>query len=137
MEISHFKCHIRCLAYSKNQSKDLFGLRSVSEPGYHQIGKPSINPGQIVGLRLIAKDKNKQSNDICVILASESGECMRLEAGGMARMELIEQVVPIQKNSLENDVARLLSSSRGNTSPLLASATPIAKEMLDSANQAK
>ena len=51
-------------------------------------------------------------------------------------MELIEQVVPIQKNSLENDVARLLSSSRGNTSPLLESATPIAKEMLDLFKQA-
>ena len=101
------------------------------------IGKPSINPGQIVGLRLIAKANVKQAKDICVILASESGECMRLEAGGMARMELIEQVVPIQKTSLENDVARLLSSSRGNTSPLLASATPIAKEILDLANQAK
>ena len=99
------------------------------------IGKPSINPGQIVGLRLIAKDKNKQKNDICIILASESGECMRLEAGGMARMELIEQVVPIQKSSLENDVARLLSSSRGNTSPLLASATPIAMEMLNLINE--
>ena len=95
------------------------------------IGKPSINPGQIVGLRLIAKANKKQKNDICVILASESGECMRLEAGGMARMELIEQVVPIQRSSLESDVARLLSSSRGNTSPLLASATPIATEMLN------
>jgi glucose-6-phosphate dehydrogenase assembly protein OpcA len=101
------------------------------------IGKPSINPGQIVGLRLIARSNEIHKNDICVILASESGECMRLEAGGMARMELIEQVVPIQKNSLENDVARLLSSSRGNTSPLLASATPIATEMLYLVNQAK
>ena len=101
------------------------------------IGKPSINPGQIVGLRLIARAKNKQKNDICIILASESGECMRLEAGGMARMELIEQVVPIQKSSLENDVARLLSSSRGNTSPLLASSTPIAIEMLNLINQSK
>jgi len=99
------------------------------------IGKPSINPGQIVGLRLIAKAKNNKANDICIILASESGECMRLEAGGMARMELIEQVVPIQKTSLENDVARLLSSSRGNTSPLLASATPIAMEMLNLINE--
>ena len=42
------------------------------------IGKPSINPGQIVGIRLIAKANNKQKSDICVILASESGECMRL-----------------------------------------------------------
>ena len=101
------------------------------------IGKPSINPGQIVGLRLIARANKNQKNDICVILASESGECMRLEAGGMARMELIEQVVPIQKSSLENDVARLLSSSRGNTSPLLESAAPIATEMLNSVNQSK
>ena len=62
---------------------------------------------------------------------------MRLEAGGMARMELIEQVVPIQKHSLENDVARLLSSSRGNTSPLLASAAPLAKEILDLVNKDK
>ncbi len=99
------------------------------------IGKPSINPGQIVGLRLIARSNKKNKSDICVILAAESGECMRLEAGGMARMELIEQVVPIQKSSLENDVARLLSSSRGNTSPLLASATPIAMEMLNLINQ--
>ena len=104
---------------------------------YLPIGKPSINPGQIVGLRLIARANKKQTNDICVILASESGECMRLEAGGMARMELIEQVVPIQKSSLENDVARLLSSSRGNTSPLLASATPIAMEMLNLVNQSE
>ena len=101
------------------------------------IGKPSINPGQIVGLRLIAKTKNNKENDLCVILASESGECMRLEAGGMARMELIEQVVPVQKHSLENDVARLLSSSRGNTSPLLASAAPLAKEILDLVNKDK
>ena len=101
------------------------------------IGKPSINPGQIVGLRLIARSNNKQKNDTCIILASESGECMRLEAGGMARMELIEQVVPIQKSSLENDVARLLSSSRGNTSPLLASATPIAKKILNLVDKSK
>tara|TARA_B100000214_G_scaffold370275_1_gene344662 strand:- start:390 stop:1697 length:1308 start_codon:yes stop_codon:yes gene_type:complete len=101
------------------------------------IGNPSINPGQIVGLRLISKANKKQKNDICVILASESGECMRLEAGGMARMELIEQVVPIQKNTLENDVARLLSSSRGNTSPLLANAAPIATEMLNLVNRSE
>jgi len=104
---------------------------------YLPIGKPSINPGQIVGLRLISRANRNLKNDICVILASESGECMRLEAGGMARMELIEQVVPIQKNSLENDVARLLSSSRGNTSPLLACATPIATEILTLINQSK
>ena len=101
------------------------------------IGKPSINPGQLVGLRLIARSDNKQKNDTCIILASESGECMRLEAGGMARMELIEQVVPIQKSSLESDVARLLSSSRGNTSPLLASATPIAKKILNLVDKSK
>ena len=113
--------------------KTIVGVSLTSLP----LGKPSINPGQIVGLRLIARSNKKQQNDICIILASESGECMRLEAGGMARMELIEQVVPIQKTSLENDVARLLSSSRGNTSPLLANATPIATEMLNLINNFK
>ncbi len=95
------------------------------------IGNPSIHPGQIIGLRLISSSDKKPKNDICVILAAESGECMRLEAGGMARMELIEQVVPIQKNSLEMDVARLLSSSRGTTSPLLEQATALATKMLN------
>ena len=55
---------------------------------------------------------------------------MRLEAGGMASMELLEEVVPNQMNSVEMDVARLLSSSRGNTSPLLANAAPLAAKLL-------
>ncbi len=95
------------------------------------IGHPSIHPGAIVGLRLICEPNQKPKDAICVILAAESGECMRLEAGGMARMELIEEVVPSQSNSLEMDVARLLSSSRGSTSPLLASAAPIANKLLN------
>ena len=67
---------------------------------------------------------------MCVILASESGECMRLEAGGMASMELLEEVVPVQSNSVEMDVARLLRSSRGSTSPLLSASAPIADKIL-------
>ena len=55
---------------------------------------------------------------------------MRLEAGGMASMELFEEVVPIQSNSVEMDVARLLSSSRGSTSPLLSTAAPLAIQFL-------
>jgi len=94
------------------------------------IGKPSIHPGQIVGLRLISKEKQSNKNSTCVILASESGECMRLEAGGMASMELLEEVVPIQNESVEMDVARLLETSRGTTSPLLANAAPIASKLL-------
>ncbi len=94
------------------------------------VGKPSIHPGQIVGVRLICKPKVNSKNSLCVILGAESGECMRLEAGGMASMELLEEVVPIQSNSLEMDVARLLSTSRGSTSPLLAAAAPIAAKLL-------
>ncbi len=94
------------------------------------VGKPSINPGQIVGLRVICKPEQNPKQSICVILASESGECMRLEAGGMASMELVEEVVPNQYHSVEMDVARLLSSSRGSTSPLLAAATPMASRLL-------
>tara|TARA_Y100001968_G_scaffold333661_1_gene398110 strand:+ start:43061 stop:44359 length:1299 start_codon:yes stop_codon:yes gene_type:complete len=96
------------------------------------VGKPSIHPGQIVGLRVICKSKQDPENAICVILACESGECMRLESGGMASMELVEQVVPNQFQSVETDVARLLSSSRGSSSPLMASATPLAAKMLKS-----
>ncbi len=95
------------------------------------VGKPSIHPGQIIGLRLISKTGTSPKNDVCVILASESGECMRLEAGGMASKELIEEVVPIQNNSSEMDVARLLSTSRGSTSPLLANASPLASKLLN------
>ena len=96
------------------------------------IGNPSIHPGQIVGLRLICKPNENLQKALCVILAADSGERMRLEAGGMASMELIEQVVPIQLNSVEMDVARLLSSSRGSTSPLLSSAAPLAAGLLNS-----
>ena len=94
------------------------------------VGNPSNNPGQIVGLRLICKSNQSPKDSICVILAAESGECMRLESGGMANMELIEEVVPIQNDSVEMDVARLLRSSRGSTSPLLAASAPIAERLL-------
>ena len=94
------------------------------------VGMPSIHPGAIIGLRVICKPEDDPKKAICVILASESGECMRLEAGGMANMELIEEVVPNQLHSVEMDVARLLSSSRGSSSPLLASAAPLATKML-------
>ncbi len=99
------------------------------------IGQPSIHPGQIVGIRLICKTDSNPEEAVCVILASESRECMRLEAGGMASMELLEEVVPNQNDSVEKDVARLLSSSRGTTSPLLASAAPIAHLILNSAKE--
>ncbi len=94
------------------------------------VGKPSMHPGQIVGIRMICKQAKQPQKAICVILAAESGECMRLEAGGMASMELLEEVVPIQVDTAEMDVARLLASSRGSTSPLLASAAPIAAKLL-------
>lgn len=94
------------------------------------VGNPSIHPGQIIGIRLISKPKEEPKKSVCIILASESGECMRLEAGGMASMELLEEVVPHQKNSAEMDVARLLATSRGSTSPLLANAAPVAAKLL-------
>ncbi len=95
------------------------------------IGSPSIHPGQIVGLRLICEKESNGKKDLCVILGSESGECMRLEAGGMASMELLEEVVPIQSDPVEMDVARLLETSRGSTSPLLKNAVPIASKLLN------
>ena len=95
------------------------------------LGNPSINPGQIIGLRLICHSTTNEKAGLCVILASESGECMRLEAGGVASMELLEEVVPLQNSPVERDVALLLESSRGSTSPLLSNATPMARKLLN------
>ncbi len=82
------------------------------------VGNPSIHSGQVIGLRLISKISKDPKKNTCIILGSESVECMRLEAGGMADMHLIEEVVPTSFFSSEADVSQLLASSRGSTSPL-------------------
>ena len=98
------------------------------------LGNPSIYLGQVIGLRLISKIGDVQKNNTCVILGCESVECMRLEAGGMANMELIEQVVPNSFSSSEYDVSKLLGSSRGNTSPLFENAIKIALQIFNGFN---
>ena len=92
------------------------------------MGQPSIHPGQIVGLRLICKPEDKPA--ICVILCAESGGCMRLEAGGMASMELIEEVVSVQSMPVEADVAKLLEGGHDSTNPLLEAAAPLAAKLI-------
>ena len=82
------------------------------------LGNPSIHNGQVIGLRLISKISKDPKKNTCIILGAESAECMRLEAGGMADMQLIEEVVPNSFSSSESDVSKLLASSRGSTSPL-------------------
>ena len=93
---------------------------------------PSIHLGQVIGLRLISKISEVQKNNTCIILGCESVECMRLEAGGMADMQLIEQVVPNYFSSSESDVSELLRSSRGNTSPLFENTIKIALKIFNS-----
>ena len=95
------------------------------------LGNPSIHLGQVIGLRLISKISEVQKNNTCIILGCESAECMRLEAGGMADMQLIEQVVPNSFSSSENYVSKLLKSSRGNTSPLFENTIKIAVQIFD------
>lgn len=92
------------------------------------MGEPSIHPGQLVGLRMISQPIGHPP--ACVILCAESGGCMRLEAGGMASMELIEEVVPVQHNAVEADVARLLEGGHDSTNPLLAAAAPLAAKLM-------
>ena len=92
------------------------------------MGQPSVHAGQIVGLRLVSQPDNGKG--VCVILCAESGGCMRLEGGGMASMELLEEVVPTQHATPEMDVARLLSGGHDTTNPLLASAAPLAARLL-------
>ena len=92
------------------------------------IGQPSVHAGQIVGLRLIAQPEHGKG--VCVILCAESGGCMRLEGGGMARLELHEEIVPVQHTTPEMDVARLLGGGHDTTNPLLAAAAPLAAKLL-------
>ena len=92
------------------------------------IGQPSVHAGQIVGLRLIAQPEHAKG--VCVILCAESGGCMRLEGGGMASLELHEEIVPVQHTTPEMDVARLLGGGHDTTNPLLAAAAPLAAKLL-------
>ncbi|MFN6338910.1 MAG: glucose-6-phosphate dehydrogenase assembly protein OpcA [Cyanobacteriota bacterium] len=92
------------------------------------VGVPKAHPGAIVGLRLICHPEHRPP--LCVILCSESGGCMRLEAGGMAAMELAEDVVPSPEEREEKEMARLLGGGHDSTNPLLAAAAPLAAELL-------
>jgi glucose-6-phosphate dehydrogenase assembly protein OpcA len=99
------------------------------------LANSTIHSGQVIGLRLISKISEVSKNNSCVILGCESVECMRLEAGGMADMQLIEQVVPIAFSSSESDVSKLLGSSRGNTSPLFENAIKVAVQIFNGFNK--
>ncbi|MAR07536.1 MAG: glucose 6-phosphate dehydrogenase [Cyanobium sp. NAT70] len=92
------------------------------------VGQPSVHAGQLVGLRMISQPDNGKG--VCVILCAESGGCMRLEGGGMANLELLEEVVPVKHTTPEMDVARLLGGGHDSTNPLLASAAPLAARLL-------
>ena len=92
------------------------------------VGVPKTHPGAMVGLRLICQ--SSQGSPLCVILCSESGGCMRLESGGMASMELAEEVVPLPNESEEMEMARLLSGGHDSTNPMLAAAAPLAAKLL-------
>ena len=95
------------------------------------LGNTSIYPGQVIGLRLISKISEDPKKNTCIILGAESAECMRLEAGGMANMHLIESVVPNYYSSSESNVSKLLASSRGNTSPLFENSIHISSKIFN------
>lgn len=92
------------------------------------VGLTKVHPGAIMGLRLICQPE--QRPPLCVILCSESGGCMRLESGGMASMELAEEVVPLPEEHEEQEMARLLGGGHDSTNPLLAAAAPLAAALL-------
>ncbi len=100
----------------------IFKLMSVP------VGQPSVHAGQMVGLRLICQPE--AGKGVCVILCAESGGCMRLEGGGMANLDLHEEVVSVQHATPEMDVARLLGGGHDSTNPLLAAAAPLAAKLL-------
>jgi glucose-6-phosphate dehydrogenase assembly protein OpcA len=92
------------------------------------VGITKVHPGAIMGLRLICEPE--QRPPLCVILCSESGGCMRLESGGMASMELAEEVVPLPEEHEEQEMATLLGGGHDSTNPLLAAAAPLAAALL-------
>ncbi len=92
------------------------------------VGVAKTHPGALVGLRLICAPPGQAP--LCVILCSESGGCMRLESGGVASMELAEEVVPLPNESEEMELARLLGGGHDTTNPLLAAAAPLAAKLL-------
>lgn len=92
------------------------------------VGVPKSHPGAIMGLRMICQPETKPA--LCVILCSESGGCMRLESGGMASMELVEDVVPLPEESEEREMARLLGGGHDSADPLLAASVPLAAKLL-------
>lgn len=96
------------------------------------MGHPKAHPGAIVGLRLICQPPVGAA--LCVILCSESGGCMRLESGGMAAMQLVEEVVPLPEEKEEVELARLLGGGHDTTNPLLAAAAPVALDLLPQAH---
>lgn len=96
------------------------------------MGHPKAHPGAIVGLRLICRPP--EGAPLCVILCSESGGCMRLESGGMAAMQLVEEVVPLPEEKEEVELARLLGGGHDTTNPLLAAAAPLALALLPGAD---
>jgi hypothetical protein len=55
---------------------------------------------------------------------------MRLESGGMASMELAEDVVPLPEEKEEVEMARLLGGGHDSTNPLLAAVAPLAAALL-------
>lgn len=99
-------------------------FRQMSVP----VGTPSTHPGSLVGLRLVCEPQDRQG--LCVILCAESGGCMRLEAGGMARMELVEEVVATTVESAQKEVSRTLRGGHDSTNPLLAACVPLAAKLL-------
>jgi glucose-6-phosphate dehydrogenase assembly protein OpcA len=94
------------------------------------VGVSKAHPGALVGIRLICAPADQAP--LCVILCSESGGCMRLEAGGVASMELAEEVVPLPNESEEMEMARLLGGGHDSTNPLLAAAAVLAAKLLPS-----
>ena len=87
----------------------------ASPPNARPVEEPSTHPGSIVGLRLVCRPEHRAP--LCVILCGETGGCMRLEAGGMARMELVEQVVTSSIESAQREVSRTLRGGHDSTNP--------------------
>ena len=62
-------------------------------------------PGDLIALRLTSTNLNA---DCCTVLCSETGGCMRMEAGGGAQACRIQQVTPLFDQKAENLLSQQL-----------------------------
>ncbi len=82
-------------------------------------------PGDLIALRL---NSTNEAADCCTVLCSETGGCMRMEAGGGAQSCRFEQVTPLSDQKAEVLLSQQLQ--RWGPEPLYEESLDVTAQML-------